>query len=104
MTKQESAYHKAAKENENAVESKLFGKSCYKINGKAFCCFFQEEMVFKLEAPHHAAAMLLDGAQLFDPSGKKRPMKEWVQIPAIHKDQWPHFCSKAFEYIDRLSK
>ena len=99
MSQQEEAYHLAARENENAVESKLFGKPCYKVNGKAFCCFFQDEMVFKLADPHHSVAMLLDGAKLFDPSGKKRPMKEWVQISFEFKEQWHHFSHKAFEYV-----
>ena len=30
-----------------AEESQMFGKPCFKINGKAFVAFFQDEMVFK---------------------------------------------------------
>lgn len=61
--------------------SQMFGKPCLKINGKAFACFFQNEIVFKLGGKDHEEALKLKGAHLFDPSGKKRPMKEWVQIP-----------------------
>lgn len=54
----------------------MFGKPCFKVNKKAFICFFQNEMVFKLFGEVHKDALSLDGSQLFDPSGKNRPMKE----------------------------
>ena len=65
-------------------ESQMFGKPCFKVNGKAFVSFFQEEMVFKLTSQTHTEALALEGAQLFDPSGKGRAMKEWVQLPYAH--------------------
>ncbi len=39
----------------------MFGKPCYKTGGKAFVCFFQDEMVFKLTGDIHADALALDG-------------------------------------------
>ncbi len=71
-----------------ATESQLFGKPCFKIEGKAFICYFAACMVFKLSGATHIAALALDGATLFDPSGKGRPMKAWVQVPASHQEQW----------------
>ncbi|MCB0739092.1 MAG: hypothetical protein KDC92_16400, partial [Bacteroidetes bacterium] len=65
----------------------MFGKPCFKINGKAFESFFQEEMVFKLNGQDHSNALSLNGAQLFDPSGKGRAMKEWVQVPTTYSDK-----------------
>ncbi|NOQ74215.1 MAG: hypothetical protein GQ574_19560 [Crocinitomix sp.] len=97
-------YHAAAGEITEAVESQLFGKPCYKINGKAFCCFFQDEMVFKLTSDAHAAAYSLDGSKLFDPSGKNRPMKEWVQVPIDYLDQWNEFTTAAAKYVGGKSK
>ncbi len=84
---------------EGAVKGQLFGKPCFKINKKAFCCFFKESMVFKLNGTYHQNALSLDGAELFDPSGKNRPMKEWVQVPFHYKDQWALFAEKAAEYV-----
>ena len=84
---------------EGAVKGQLFGKPCFKINKKAFCCFFKEAMVFKLNGTYHQDALSLDGAELFDPSGKNRPMKEWVQVPFHYKDQWALFAEKAAEYV-----
>jgi hypothetical protein len=83
-----------------AEQSQMFGKPCFKINGKAFISFFQDEMVFKLTGDTHKEALSLDGSQLFDPSGKKRPMKEWVQVPYDHHDQWPKFAKAAMKYVE----
>jgi hypothetical protein len=83
----------------NATESQLFGKPCFKVNGKAFMCFFENEMVFKLTSDFHNEALAFDGSQLFDPSKKGRPMKEWVQVPFDYKDSWERFAQAALEYV-----
>ena len=77
----------------------MFGKPCFKIKSKAFICFFQNEMVFKLTGEVHQEALSLKGSQLFDPSGKKRPMKEWVQVPIIHNEKWIQYAKEAMKYV-----
>lgn len=52
-------------------------------------------MAFKLEEPEHAEALGLDGAKLFDPSGRGRPFKQWVQVPARHRVTWVRFAEAA---------
>ena len=99
MDEKISFYHKIASSIEGATESQLFGKPCYKIGGKAFCCFFNDDMVFKLTTNDHAAAYSLDGSELFDPSGKNRPMKEWVQVPYDYKENWEEFAQSAAKYV-----
>lgn len=94
----EESYHQAAK-IKGAGESQMFGKPCYKVGGKAFVCLFDECMVFKLDRDTREEALALPGAQLFDPSGKNRPMKEWVQVPPRHGDKWKKFAKAAFEYV-----
>lgn len=86
-----------------AVESQLFGKPCFKVNGKPFVSFFEETMVFKLTGDEHREALSLDGTTLFDPSKKGRPMKEWVQVPADYSDKWPAFAQAAIAYVAQLS-
>ncbi|MFT4962346.1 MAG: hypothetical protein ACI92Z_003443 [Paracoccaceae bacterium] len=56
-------------------------------------------MVFKLTSDAHHAALTLTGATLFDPSGKGRAMKEWVQVPVAHAAQRPDFTQSALSYI-----
>jgi hypothetical protein len=53
-------------------------------------------MVFKLpDEAEHGKALGLDGAKLFDPSGKGKPFKEWVQVPYTHESEWPKLASTA---------
>jgi hypothetical protein len=99
MTKEETVYISIGQQINGAEQSQLFGKPCFKIGGKAFVCFFQNEMVFKLRGETHRAALALEGAQLFDPSGKKRAMKEWVQVPSTYSDNWTAYAKLAMEYV-----
>lgn len=99
MTKEETYFTSLGQALEQAQLSQMFGKPCFKINGKAFICFFQNEMVFKLSGDAHREALSLDGARLFDPSGKNRPMKEWVQAPFHYHEQWESFAREAKIYV-----
>jgi len=91
---------------DNTEQSQFFGKPCFKVNKKAFCAFFQNCMVFKLQAgsEQHSDALSFDGSELFDPSGKNRPMKEWVQVPYDYKVKWTEFAKQAKKYVESLSK
>lgn len=100
MTKEEEFYISIGQKIKNAEQSQMFGKPCFKIGGKAFICFFQNEMVFKLTGEAHNDALSLDGSQLFDPSGKKRPMKEWVQLPFDYSNDWAEYAQSAMEYVN----
>jgi len=99
MTDAENLYISIGKKLKGAEESQMFGKPCFKINGKAFVCFFQNQLVFKLSGKIHEDALSLKGSQLFDPSGKKRPMKEWVQVSFEHKDKWEKYAKEAVKYV-----
>jgi hypothetical protein len=80
MTEAETQYHAIASVMLGSLRSQLFGKQCYKLDGKPYVCFFEDRMVFKIKGQTHERALQLDSSCLFDPSGKKRPMKEWVQV------------------------
>ena len=61
---------------------KLFGHPCLSVRGKAFLVRFHDDLVFKL-GRDRAAALLEQHMELrlFDPSGKGRAMRDWVQAP-----------------------
>ncbi|RAK68305.1 hypothetical protein [Hymenobacter edaphi] len=99
MSSAETTFRAIGAAQPSAEAGQLFGKPCFKINAKAFVCFFQEAMVFKLADEAHREALALDGARLFDPSGKGRPMKEWVQVPADYQAQWPALAAVAHRYV-----
>lgn len=82
------------------TSGKIFGMPCLKTSGKAFAGYYQSAMVFKLTVPEHTEALALAGAQLFDPSGRGRPMKEWVEVPAEHAARWLDFARAALRYRD----
>ena len=56
-------------------------------------------MVLKLTDTPHEMALRLKGSVLFDPSGKERPMREWVQVPFSHKAKWPGLAKAAMSYV-----
>ena len=99
MTEEETYFISVGEEIENSIQSQMFGKPCFKINKKAFTCFFQNAMVFKLNGEFHKDALSLEDSKLFDPSGKNRPMKEWVQVPFNYKYKWKLFAKKSAEYV-----
>jgi TfoX/Sxy family transcriptional regulator of competence genes len=90
------------KETKDIAISQMFGKQCLKVNKKAFAAFFQDEMVFKLGASEIALVkQKYIGSVNWDPSGKKRPMKDWLQIPAEYIDDWLILAQQAIEFVEK---
>ncbi len=90
----------SAQGRQPAVESsRMFGKRCLKIGGKAFAAEYLTTMVFKLTGEEHRRALELPGATLWDPSGRNRPMKEWVQVPADCYGSWLGLAQSARNYV-----
>ncbi len=100
MAQEEDLFVTIGNKIDRAEKSQMFGKPCFKINGKAFICFFGKTMVFKLNGNDHQETLSLDGSQLFDPSGKNRPMKEWIQVSFHHAEQWEKLANAAAKYVD----
>ncbi|MBI3135437.1 MAG: hypothetical protein HYZ14_12245 [Bacteroidetes bacterium] len=99
MSESEKRYLEIGRSIKGAEESQMFGKPCFKVKGKAFMSLFNGCCVFKLQGDQHADALSLDGAAAFDPSGKGRAMKEWVQLPVAYAKKWPGFAKAAFNYV-----
>ncbi len=70
-----------------------------KSRRKAVLGSFDGGVVFKLgSAPEvHAEALALAGSVLFDPSGKGRPMKDWVVVNADHEPRLGDFAADAID-------
>jgi hypothetical protein len=82
-----------------ATAGAMFGKRALKAEGKAFACLKGDRLAFRLGtgSPVHAEALALPGAELFDPSGKDRPFKDWVAIPVTHSETWPRYAEAALD-------
>jgi hypothetical protein len=87
--------------SDSVTAGQMFGKACLKINGKAFVAQHLEAVIFKLSGTDHDQAMALPGAVLWDPSGKGRPMKEWVALPATASQHFDAFANAALEYVTK---
>ena len=63
--------------------TQMFGKPCAKLGGgKPVLSFCQDSMVFKLGATRVQEIYASHPEAVpFDPSGKGRPFKDWVQVP-----------------------
>lgn len=78
----------------------MFGKPCLKTSQKAFAAFFKGEMVFKLG--QQEVNLLRDkytGSVNWDPSGKNRPMKDWLQVPADFSGDWKKLAKQALDCV-----
>lgn len=80
-----------------AEAGKMFGMPCVKRGGKALAGYVPDAMIFKLGGEPHTRALALAGSRLFDPAGG-RPMKEWVEVPAVHVASWPSLGQAAMAY------
>ena len=87
--------------NKNIVSSQMFGKQCLKVKGKAFLALHKNALVFKLTGEEHKKAMSNKDAALWDPSGKGRPMKEWVAIPAENLGNAMLFANQALNFVSQ---
>ena len=84
--------------NDDVEPSQMMGMPCVKRGGKMVIGFSRSDgaMTFKLPDPDaHTRALALEGAHLFDPSGKGRPFKEWVVVPEAHAAEWESFAEHA---------
>jgi hypothetical protein len=75
----------------------MMGMPAIKAGGKMIGGFSDAAgaMVFKLpDVELRERALALAGAKLFDPAGG-RPMKEWVQVPVAHADEWASLADQA---------
>jgi hypothetical protein len=85
-------------QRDDVVPAQMMGMPCLKRGGKMVAGFTDGSMVFKLPDPDtHARALALEGAHLFDPSGKGHPFKEWVVVPGAHVEQWESFSHEALK-------
>lgn len=65
----------------------------------AACLWHDGGIAVKLvDDAHRAAALALDGVELFDP-GMGRQMREWVHLPAEQAETWEDFLEQALETL-----
>ena len=83
----------------NIKRTKRFGKHCLAARGRVIAVLWEGDLVFKLAGEDHARALKLDGARLWDPRGKGHPMREWVQVPRLHSQEFGRLGEAAHQYV-----
>lgn len=80
----------------------MFGKPCMKTpGGKAFVAFFQGAMVFKLGKEEvDLLKQKYTGSVNWDPSGKGRAMKDWIQIPSEFNSEYSALSIAALQFVE----
>ncbi|MFB2600188.1 hypothetical protein ACEXQE_20555 [Herbiconiux sp. P17] len=83
------------------ARSRMMGRPILTRSGTMFACLNGDSVGFKLGAgtPEHSGALEVPGAELFDPSGKGRPFKDWVSIPLDEAEQWLPFAQCAVMHV-----
>lgn len=74
----------------------LFGMKALKVGRATFVGGFAGGLVVKLGTSDADRASKVDGAAAFDPSGRGRPMKGWVPLPASALDVWEEYAELAY--------
>jgi hypothetical protein len=80
------------------VKGSMFGMPCLKIGKKVLGGIWGDAMNFKLPPDAREEALVLPGAEPFDP-GMGRPMKEWVVVPLAESASWPKLAERALEFV-----
>jgi hypothetical protein len=82
----------------DAERTQMMGMPSVKSNGKLLVGYIasQQSVVFKLaDDGQREQALALEGAHLFNPSGKGRPFKKWVVLPPVHEADWPAWAERS---------
>ncbi len=99
MTENYKYFEKLISEVDQAEVKNMFGKPCGKINKKAFAAYYLDQMVFRIGSAEIEKLLIkYSGTQNWDPSGKSRPMKDWIQVPDTHKKDWKKLLKKALDF------
>jgi hypothetical protein len=76
----------------------MMGHPCIKAGGKIIASFQVEKDSIAFKLPDEAErekALALQGALLFEPMGKGKVMREWVDVPVAHQSKWAELADTA---------
>jgi hypothetical protein len=76
----------------------MMGHPCIKAGGKIIASFQSEKDSIAFKLPNEAErekALALEGVVPFEPMGKGRVMKEWVDVPVAHEATWAELADTA---------
>ncbi len=81
----------------------MFGMPTVKVSGKVFAGLWEKQLVVKIGVPRVQEMLRAKVGQPFDPSGRGRPMKEWISIkePAAQaQKKWLALAQEAKAFVE----
>ena len=100
-------FHAALPKDPRVETTKLFGGVAAKVNGQMFGGLFARGAVVKLSFADQQTALAIDGAEMFDPMGNGRIMRDTVFLPEsvlAEPDELRAWLVKALDYTAGLPK
>jgi hypothetical protein len=76
----------------------MMGHPCIKAGGKIIASFQSEKDSIAFKLPDEAErekVLAMEGVVPFEPMGKGRVMKEWVDVPVAHEAKWAQLAETA---------
>jgi hypothetical protein len=86
------------------VEARMFGMPTLKVGGKVFAGLWEQQLVVKIGAPRVQELLKAKTSKVFDPSGRGRPMKDWIAIKepaAAAKKKWLALAQEAQAFVEQ---
>lgn len=80
-----------------ATAGKLFGMPAAKISTKVFAGLFGDALVVRIGVDEVDRLIAAGEGGPFDPSGRGRPMKDWL-LSAATVEQWPPLAEAALAF------
>lgn len=77
----------------------MFGLQTYTVRRKPYIMLYEGELVCRLFGEDREEALSLPGARFFNPRNNKRPMANWVQLPAALEPYWQEFAERAHRTV-----
>jgi hypothetical protein len=76
----------------------MLGHPALVYGDKAFAVFDGAHLALKLNEEQYRAAMALPNSTLWDPSGRHRPMTNWVRIAPSERPYWSGLVHAALKF------
>lgn len=100
-------FHECLPRDPRVSTVNMFGGVAAKVNGQMFAGLFARGAVVKLSASDQQVALALDGAEMFDPMGNGRIMRDTVFLPPSvldDRDELRGWLRKALDYTAALPR
>ncbi len=88
-----------SKSYDQVTPGKMMSAEGIKYKSKVFAFFHNDQMVFKMGKQFVPENHGITEYSYLSPFKNKPPMKGWLEVPSIYKDQWSNLTNMALEKL-----